>query len=72
MKIIQGGLRWNKKLIKTNPYTNIANGWYMSRIGVIFSKSETGDRPLTYTFTVYVYYYQDGKITQTKVVTITK
>ena len=53
--------------------TNIANGWYMSKIGVIYSVSdfEINYMP-TYTFTVYVYYYQDGKITQTKAVTITK
>ena len=52
--------------------TNVANGWYMSSIGEIYSKSEMSNIPPTYTFTVYVNYYQDGKITQTKVVTITK
>ena len=52
---------------------NIANGWYMSSIGEIHMESEWNSYPpMTYTFTVYVYYYQDGKITQTKVVTITK
>ena len=54
-------------------YTNIANGWYMSDIGEIHMESEWNSYPpMTYTFTVYVYYYQDGKITQTKVVTIIK
>ena len=54
-------------------YTNMANGWYISDIGEIHMESEWNDYPpMTYTFTVYVYYYQDGKITQTKVVTITK
>lgn len=53
--------------------TNITNGWYISSIGEVFTISETNRNPLsTYTFTVYVYYYQDGKITQTKAVTITK
>ena len=54
-------------------YTNIANGWYMSDIGEIHRAVEWNNDPQhTYTFTVYVYYYQDGKITQTKAVTITK
>lgn len=54
-------------------YTNMSNGWYVSSIGEIHMESEWNSYPpMTYTFTVYVYYYQDGKITQTKVVTITK
>lgn len=54
-------------------YTNIANGWYMSDIGEIHMESEWNSYPPPpYTFTVYVYYYQGGKITQTKVVTVTK
>ena len=51
--------------------TNIANGWYMTSIGEVFSESSETNL-ITYTFTVYVYYYQDGKITQTKGVTVTK
>lgn len=53
--------------------TNMSNGWYVSSIGEIHMETEWNSYPpMTYTFTVYVYYYQDGKITQTKVVTITK
>ena len=53
--------------------TNIANGWYMTSVGEVYSVSVWNSPPQpTYTFTVYVYYYQDGKVTQTKAVTITK
>ena len=53
--------------------TNIPNGWYLTQLGGIYMESSFNSAPSpNYTFVVYVYYYQDGKITQTKVVTITK
>jgi len=53
--------------------TNIPNGWYMLDVGMIYQDSEYNNfPPSTYTFTVLVYYYTNGKITDTRVVTITK
>ena len=53
--------------------TNIPNGWYLPQLGIIHREITVNSYPEhNYTFTVYVYYYTNGKITDTKVVTITK
>ena len=65
----------NKKGMKANNNdrdTNIANGWYMTSTGEIYREVDISHDPPINEFTVYVHYYQDGKITLTTEVTIIK
>jgi hypothetical protein len=52
---------------------NIANGWYVFNIGDFHTEStfNTSAEP-TYTFTVMVEYVENGIVTQSKIITITK
>lgn len=61
------------KVNNTSRTDNIDNGWYVFEVGIFHTESSYNTTPnLTYTFFVKVEYVENGIITQSKIITITK
>jgi len=61
------------KVNNTSRTDNIDNGWYVFDVGIFHTESSYNTPPnLTYSFFVKVEYVEDGIVTQSKIITITK